>query len=71
MKCESEMKKTELHKFSNTHYVPGSRAKRILWLVSSIVFFKSSVPYPYIFKLFILRLFGAKVGKNIVIKSSN
>lgn len=64
------MKKTELNKFQNTEYTPGNMVKRILWQAASIVFFKSSVPYPYAFKLFVLRLFGAKVGENVIIKPS-
>ena len=70
MKCETKMEKTKLNKFSNTHYVPGSKVKRILWQVTNTVFFKSSISYPYVFKLFVLRLFGAKVGKNVIVKPS-
>jgi putative colanic acid biosynthesis acetyltransferase WcaF len=39
-----------------------------LWYSFSLIFFKSSwVPFSF-FKVFILRIFGAKIGKSVVIK---
>lgn len=40
----------------------------ILWYLVKIVFFLSSFPFPSSFKVFLLRLFGAKVGKNVYLK---
>jgi len=62
------MKKIDLSKFDNKWYNPGSKFKRILWYLFNRVFLKTYFPYPSRFKVFILKIFGAKVGKNIVIK---
>jgi putative colanic acid biosynthesis acetyltransferase WcaF len=40
----------------------------VIWYIFKVVFFLSAIPYPSRFKLFLLRRFGAKVGKGIVIK---
>lgn len=62
------MSKTDLSKFDNSWYKPGSKIKRVLWYLCSFIFFKSFLPYPYSFKVFLLKLFGAKIGKGVVIK---
>ncbi len=60
--------KTDLSVYKNNWYKPGgSPFKRGLWYLTSIVFFKSAFPF-YAPKRFLLRLFGAKVGKGVVIK---
>lgn len=62
------MNKVDLSKYDNRWYNPGSKIKRLLWYFINILFFKTSIPYPSKLKVFILKHFGAKVGKNIVIK---
>jgi len=62
------MKKVDLSKFDNSWYEVGSIIRRVLWYISNFIFFKTLIPYPYKLKVFILRFFGAKVGKNVVIK---
>lgn len=62
------MKQVDLGKFSNIWYKPGSRLKRIIWYLINVTFFKSSIPYPYQLKVIFLKLFGAKIGRGIVIK---
>jgi putative colanic acid biosynthesis acetyltransferase WcaF len=60
--------KTDLSTYNNAWYKPGgSGLKRVLWYLTNATFFKSAFPF-YGFKRFLLRLFGAKVGKNVVIK---
>jgi putative colanic acid biosynthesis acetyltransferase WcaF len=60
--------KTDLSSFSNSWYKPGAnKVKRILWYVINICFFKSAFPF-YGGKRFLLRVFGAKIGKGVVIK---
>ena len=59
--------KTDLSTFNNDWYNPGNLFKRMLWYLISIAFFKSSFPF-YGTKIFLLRLFGAKVGKQVTIK---
>jgi len=62
--------KSDFSKYNNKDFYPGNLILRILWYFSSIFFFKSSwLPFS-IFKVFILRIFGAKIGKSVVIKPS-
>ena len=42
--------------------------KRILWYWTNVFFFKSSVPFGSSFKTGMLRAFGARVGRGVVIK---
>ncbi len=60
--------KTDLSKFVNSWYYPGSAIKRFIWYLMNVVLFKSSLPWSNGLKVFSLRLFGAKVGKNVLIK---
>lgn len=60
--------KTNLSTFNNDWYNPGGSAvKRILWYFINTWFFKSAFPL-YGVKRFLLRLFGAKIGKGVIIK---
>ena len=60
--------KTDLSSFNNDWYKPGrSILVRALWYAVNWLFFKSSFPH-YGLKRFFLRLFGAKVGKGLIIK---
>lgn len=64
----TNMKKINLSSYNNDWYKPGKRFIIILWYISNRLFFYTSIPYPNWFKLVILKLFGAKTGKNITIK---
>ncbi len=60
--------KTDLSKFNNGWYKPGrSFFTRGLWYLINLAFFKSPFPF-YAPKRFLLRLFGAKIGKGLIIK---
>ena len=62
--------KSDFSKFNNKDFYPGNLILRILWYFFSLFFFKSSwLPFSF-FKVFILRIFGAKIGKSVVIKPS-
>ncbi|WP_316832702.1 WcaF family extracellular polysaccharide biosynthesis acetyltransferase [Pedobacter aquatilis] len=64
------MLKTQLHKNFNTgnYKVGASGIKQFLWYFTSVFFFKSGiVPFSNIL-VFTLRLFGAKIGKEVRIK---
>ena len=64
------MKVTDLSKFNNNNYKPGNFFKRFIWYIISTIFFKSSwFPFNSI-KIFLLRLFGTKIGKGLIIKPS-
>ena len=60
--------RVDLSKYKNEWYQPGSVFKRISWYFVNMIFFKTLFPFPSSLKIKLLRLFGAKVGKNIVIK---
>lgn len=46
----------------------AGKLKEICWYMAKVVFFMSALPYPTSFKVFLLRLFGAKIGTGVVIK---
>ena len=59
---------SDFSKFNNKEFNPGNIILRITWYLVSLIFFKSSwFPFSF-FKVFILRIFGAKIGKSVVIK---
>lgn len=59
---------TELSKYNNSWYKPGSKLKIGLWYITNFFLFRSSlIPFTGI-KRILLRLFGAKVGNGVVIK---
>ena len=57
--------------YNNSWYDPGKNvAIRLLWFFTNALFFQSSFnPFSGI-KVFLLRLFGAKIGKGVYIKPS-
>jgi len=61
--------KTELSQYDNSWYSPGGNfLKRALWyFVNSLFFLNPLNPFSGM-KVFLLRLFGAKIGKGVVIK---
>jgi putative colanic acid biosynthesis acetyltransferase WcaF len=63
------MKNTvNLGDYNNSHFETGSGPlKRILWHFVSGVFFKSFFHF-YGLKVFLLKLFGAEIGMNVLIK---
>lgn len=65
------MSQTDLSKFNNAWYSPGAGVvKRLCWyVVNAAIFMCPLVPFSG-FKVFLLRLFGAKVGRGVVIKPS-
>lgn len=64
------MNKVSLSFFDNSWYNPGNKLKRFTWYFKNLLVFKSSIPWPYSWKSFALRIFGAKVGKGVIIKPS-
>ena len=45
-----------------------SKGVEIIWYLCKVLFFLSAFPYPSGFKVILLRLFGAKLGKGVIIK---
>jgi len=60
--------KTDLSSYNNSWYNPGSKLKCSLWYIISILFFQCSWNGFSGIKIFWLRVFGAKIGKGVVIK---
>jgi putative colanic acid biosynthesis acetyltransferase WcaF len=61
------MTTTQLNTFNNSWYKPGSAIKRGLWYFTQLVFFRSAFPFTS-FKVFLLKMYGARVGTGVVIK---
>ncbi|WP_183563742.1 WcaF family extracellular polysaccharide biosynthesis acetyltransferase [Mucilaginibacter sp. SP1R1] len=63
------MHKTNLAAYNNHPFHPGGNAlKRFLWYYVNAVFFKSSLFPSSSLKTFLLRMFGATIGKKVTIK---
>ncbi len=63
------MKQTNLFAYNNFSYNPGGNIfKRVLWYYINVLIFKSSLFPFYGLKNCLLRLFGAKIGKEVEIK---
>lgn len=61
-------KTVDLSTFNNKWYKPGNPVKRFLWYFINVLFIKNGW-FPFSgFKRFWLKLFGAKIGKGVVIK---
>lgn len=64
------MNSVRLNNYRNDGYKPGNPLKISLWYLLSILFFKTSLPFPSSLKVAILKLFDAKIGSGVVIKPS-
>jgi putative colanic acid biosynthesis acetyltransferase WcaF len=66
-----DVRKVDLSSYNNSWYKPGAgKLKQVLWFLTSALFFQSSWnPFSGL-KIFLLRLFGARIGKGMVIKPS-
>ena len=63
------MGKTDLSKFDNSWYKPGrSFLKRTFWYFTNVLFFLNPWCPVSSLKVFLLRLYGAKIGKGVIIK---
>jgi len=63
------MPQTDLSSYNNAPFHPGgSELKRLLWFYVNAIFLKSSLLPSSGFRVFFLRLFGAKIGKGVTIK---
>ena len=61
--------KIDLSKYDNSWYKPGRNAFiRAIWFVVNSLFFINSLSVSSGLKILFLRLFGAKIGKGVVLK---
>jgi putative colanic acid biosynthesis acetyltransferase WcaF len=61
-------KTTKLSTYDNNFYRSGSLFKRVTWYCINFIIFNASLPFPIPLKVFLLRLYGGKVGSNVIIK---
>ncbi|MEC7173585.1 MAG: WcaF family extracellular polysaccharide biosynthesis acetyltransferase [Bacteroidota bacterium] len=63
------MKTSNLSKFNNAFYKPGRNAIiRSFWYLINLIFFRSCLITNSFIKKKLLKLFGAKIGANLVLK---
>lgn len=62
------MRITELNKFNNDWYNPGPKLKRAFWFICNALFLQNKYNPSSGVKVAILKLFGANIGKGVVIK---
>lgn len=60
--------KADLSRFDNSWYRPGASWKRLLWYFVNVLFFINPLNPGMALKVWLLKLFGAKVGRNVCIK---
>jgi len=60
--------KTDLSKYNINWYAPGNRLIRSLWFVVSLVFIQNKLNPFNSLKVILLRIFGAKIGRDVVVK---
>ena len=59
---------TDLSKFNNDWYYPGNKFKVLAWFLANCLIINNYLPIPMALKILVLKLFGAKIGKNLIIK---
>ena len=62
------MSRVSLKNYIASDYDPGPGWKRLIWLIFSRVLFETSIPWPGVLKVLVLRAFGARIGDGVVIK---
>ena len=60
--------RTQLDKYNNSGYKPGFFFKRAIWYLMNVIFFKNNINLINSLKIVVLKLFGAKIGKDVIIK---
>ena len=59
---------TDLSRFDNSWYDHGPRWRLVLWFLVNAYFLNTYLPIPSSLKVAVLRLFGARIGKGVMIK---
>jgi putative colanic acid biosynthesis acetyltransferase WcaF len=59
---------TDLSAYNNSWYKPGNKLKIFCWFIANSLIINNYLPIPVIIKVNVLRFFGAKIGKNVMIK---
>ena len=59
-----------LDRFDNTAFDRGAGSlKEAFWVLCKALFFQCPLPWPSTLRVFLLRAFGSKIGKDVVIRS--
>lgn len=58
----------DLSKFHIEDYRAGTKWKVMIWYFINYYLFNSAFPWPYSLKRHLLKLFGARIGKGLIIK---
>ncbi len=66
----TELLHTNLSQFNTGSYKAGARWRVLFWYPLNYFVFDSSIPWPYSIKVGLLKLFGAKIGKGLIIKTN-
>ena len=67
----NNLKQTNLSTYDNISYKPGKNGLiRLLWYFTNVIFFINPLNPISSVKVFLLRIFGAKIAKGVVIKPS-
>ncbi|MDF7819736.1 WcaF family extracellular polysaccharide biosynthesis acetyltransferase [Runella sp. MFBS21] len=64
----SQRLKTDLSKYDNSWYKQPPFLKNVLWFLINPIFINSYLPVPVWIKLLILKWFGAKIGRGVMVK---
>jgi putative colanic acid biosynthesis acetyltransferase WcaF len=64
------MKQVNNAAYKTTIEIGASRPKQFIWYFVNILFFKNPLSIFSFFKVFLLKLFGAKLGRGVVVKPS-
>ncbi|MCX7728396.1 MAG: WcaF family extracellular polysaccharide biosynthesis acetyltransferase [Bacteroidia bacterium] len=64
---QQNFKTTDLSQYTNKEYNPGNIIKRMLWYMIGECLVNSAIPGSC-WRVMLLRIFGAKIGKGVVIK---
>jgi putative colanic acid biosynthesis acetyltransferase WcaF len=64
-----ERLRVRLERFRNDWYRPGALWKRVLWMTINRLLLQTWIPWPTGAKVASLRVFGASVGRGVVLKN--
>lgn len=70
MEKTEQRTQVDLSAFDNRWYKPGGLLKRTLWLIVNAIFFNHALAVFNGLKVGLLKLFGASVGRHLLIKPS-
>lgn len=66
----SHLKKVDNSTYHTNIQIGAGKFKQICWYYTNVLFFKNAINISSGLKVFLLRLFGATIGKGVVIKPS-